>query len=476
MVTESETTAVDGEIYHYLPGFGNELSSEVIPGALPIGRNNPKNVPYGLYTEQLSGTSFTTPRATNRRTWLYRIQPSVANAAHESTTRPLGHCLGGGSPDECVGGIVDPLRWDRPAAAVDNDTDATTDFIDALQLTAAAQSGPKHGLSIYQYRGRLALSPRHLMNTDGDLVLVPSHGMLRVETELGRLTIAPREIGVIPRGIVFRMTCDDTHDAGGYVLEVDSPTGLQLPELGPIGANGLANPRDFLHPVAWSSSHNKDTYNVSSLLITKSSSQLYSRPLSHSPYNVIAWHGNYLPYKYNLHRFCPANAVVYDHLDPSIYTVLTCPSGTSDGTALVDLVVFPPTRVLATDQDTLRPPWFHRNMPMSEYMGLIDGSYDAKQGGGFVPGGASLHNACVPHGPDALTYARAVADPCEQPTRLHGGMAFMIETYLPLRVHPHVLARAQPEYRACWEGLEDTFTGWDALEKLEGNSNYRRET
>jgi homogentisate 1,2-dioxygenase len=525
----------------YLSGFGNELSSEVIPGAIPLHRNTPRMTPYRLYTEQLSGTAFTAPRARNRRTWLYRIQPLVLTTTHSpsgtttttasdtttiandapttntqsgttittattlktitttttttiaSTTTTSPWFLGKCDPATCQA-AVDPIRW-NPLQGGDGRTttssstkqvdttvgsapkvssgssNTTVDFLDGFYLLACAGE-PRNRVKIYQYRFPTTKSTtsRCLYNTDGDWLMVPHRGTLLVTTELGRMHVSPREIAMIPRNIVFQLTSsttvtnDDDDESpemamcAGYVLEVDSPTGLELPERGPIGANGLANPRDFLHPTAWCV--DQANYNNMEFEIwTKHEEQLYQRIIPHSPFNVVGWHGNYLPYKYHLNHFCAVNSVTYDHLDPSVYTVLTCPSAIH-GTALADVVVFPP-RMVATDSNTLRPPWFHRNV-MSEFMGLIDGSYDAKQGSGFQPGGASLHNLGTPHGPDAATYHNAVDDPCDTPIRLDKGMAFMFETYLPLKINPN-LHHYQTDYVHCWQGLTDQFTGWDQI-------------
>jgi homogentisate 1,2-dioxygenase len=493
---------VDGIVYRYQSGFGNELASEVIVGALPKGRNTPKNVPYGLYTEQLSGTAFTAPRAVNRRTWLYRIQPSVSmnstNATSNNENVPLHQYFGGCSPIDCVP-TVDACRWHPPPRRLQSDVDmqpeeatATVEpqnFIQALKLVCHGGSPQQlHGVAIYQYN-RLTASmltkDTHLVNADGDFVIVPCQVTLHITTELGCLTVRPTELAVMPRGMVFAVNLATTvapHDYGdgedvsggvdgepegamGYVLEVYSQSGgFQLPELGPIGSNGLANARDFLYPVAWCAVTNQNDYSARQhSIVTKMQSQLYCRTMDHTPYNVVAWHGNYLPYKYDLTRFCAVNSVTYDHLDPSLYTVLTCPSGTP-GVALVDVVLFPP-RVLATDVETLRPPWFHRNV-MSECMGLIYGQYDAKKSG-FRPGGASLHNCLVPHGPDASAYAAAVADPCEAPVKLADGMAFMFESCLPLHVAPQALNDTNwrdVTYTDCWQALSALdFTGWDLL-------------
>jgi homogentisate 1,2-dioxygenase len=479
----SVTEVVNGVTYSYQTGFGNELASEILPGALPLGRNTPKQVPYNLYTEQLSGTAFTAPRATNKRTWLYRIQPSVAlNASDSNTTTPSCHnqrlhqYFGGCNPSDCEP-VVDPCRWNPMPPVVVDDDDAESDFINSLKLMChAGDPVVKHGLAIYQYSGLTKdMDDTHMVNADGDFLFVPSTGTLQIHTELGRMTVAPTEIAVIPRGIVFQVNLVRNNSEGtqcsarGYVLEICTSTGFQLPELGPIGSNGLANARDFLFPVAWCAATDKDQYATPCVIVTKMHSELFSRQLDHSPYNVMAWHGNYLPYKYDLKRFCAVNSVTYDHLDPSLYTVLTCPSGTAAGTALADFVIFPP-RVMATDSNTLRPPWFHRNC-MSEYMGLIYGQYDAKNEG-FRPGGASLHNCMTPHGPDTDSYEKAVADPCETPVQFAGGMAFMFETCLSLKVSPEALNDSNwrdMQYAQCWQALSaQHFTGWNLLNDKEG--------
>jgi len=493
--TMHETETVDGVTYSYLTGFGNELSSECLPGALPKARNTPRLVPYNLYTEQLSGSAFTAPRNHTKRTWLYRIQPSVAvnttnnnhdaDAVNNNNTR-LNQYLGSGSchPNECRP-VVDALRWKPPQPTT---TSNNKDFWDSLQLQChAGDPATKCGLAIYQYAASAAgtsewPADRHYCNADGDFLIVPSQGTLVITTELGRLTVAPQEIAVVPRGMVYSVAsscpcASTTSTIIGYVLEIYSMTGFQLPELGPIGSNGLANPRDFWHPTASCVATTQSDYHQPHTIVTKQHSQLFSRTIDHSPYNVVAWHGNYLPYKYHLGKFCAVNSVTYDHLDPSLYTVLTCPSSAAAGTALADFVIFPP-RVLATDSNTLRPPWFHRNV-MSEYMGLVQGQYDAKADG-FVPGGSSLHNCLTPHGPDATSYEKAVADPCEQPTRLNGGLAFMFETYLSLGVTERALTVdngwRDVQYTQCWQALSaDQFEGWALLEEQQQQQQIRKE-
>jgi homogentisate 1,2-dioxygenase len=475
----AEHSGTTGDGLQYLSGFGNSFESECLPGALPVSRNNPRRVPYNLYTEQLSGTAFTAPRKENRRTWLYRIQPSVAGivgsaepVSSEHSSRYPTH-FGGVPPVECRAEI-NPLRW-NPLPVEKEDAVQEKDFISGMHLMCqAGDPSMKSGLAIYMYGCQTSMSQNnsHFCNTDGDLLIVPETGRLEIVTEVGIMTCRPTEIAVVPRGLVFQVnlvSSDDqssaaketaTAPARGYVLEVYNATGFQLPELGPIGSNGLANARDFMHPVAWCVA-DQETYHQANTIVTKSSSQLFTKTVDHSPYNVVAWHGNYLPYKYDLKRFCAVGSVSYDHLDPSVYTVLTCPTDHA-GTAMADFVIFPP-RVMATDSNTLRPPWFHRNT-MSEFMGLIEGQYDAKKG--FMAGGASLHNCMTPHGPDRESYTAAVQDPCESPVQLQGNLAFMFETCLPLSVAPAALEDARwrdVEYAACWDGLADDFSGWHLL-------------
>jgi homogentisate 1,2-dioxygenase len=481
MTTEPTAQSQDTDGLRYMGGFGNSFESECLPGALPIGRNNPRTVPFGLYTEQLSGTAFTAPRAENKRTWLYRIQPSVAGLGTARTAAATGNPsfpshFGGAAPDQCRA-AVDPIRW-KPMPTTPPSPKGK-DFVRGMHLQChAGDPATKNGVAIYMYDFWQSMSHgsnnTHLMNSDGDFLIVPQQGVLEIVTEMGRMIVAPTEIAVVPRGIVFQVNlwadpgdadtdATTTLPARGYMLEVYNASGFQLPERGLIGSNGLANDRDFLYPTA-ACIVDQESYRQSSTIWTKCGSKLFEKSTDHSPFNVVAWHGNYLPYKYNLKRFCAVGSVSFDHLDPSIYTVLTCPTDHT-GTAMCDFVIFPP-RILASDSNTLRPPWFHRNT-MSEYMGLIEGEYDAKVG--FQPGGASLHNCMVPHGPDSITYQKAVADPCAAPVKFEGGLAFMFETCLELSVSPVALGDEtwrEMNYAACWDGLEDRFTGWDQLNQL----------
>ena len=425
---------------HYLSGFGNEFASEAAPGILPEGQNSPQTPPRGLYTEQLSGTPFTAPRAENRRSWLYRIRPS---AMHRPFRRIDDGLLRTAPCDE-----ADPppnrLRWsplpfsDRPA-----------DFVESLATIGTnGEAGGRTGIGIHLYRATRPMTDRVFYDADGELLLVPQEGRLLLRTEFGALEAAPGEVAVIPRGVRFRTELPDGR-AGGYVCE--NYGGLfRLPELGPIGANGLANPRDFLYPGAAFEEREAPCE-----LVAKFEGHLWAAELDHSPLDVVAWRGNLAPCTYELARFNTMGTVSFDHPDPSIFTVLTSPTETP-GTANCDFVIFPPRWMVA--EHTFRPPFFHRNY-MSEFMGLVRGTYDAKAEG-FVPGGMSLHNCMSAHGPDRATFDRAVGADLK-PQKIADTLAFMFETRLVVRPTRFALETPalQQDYDSCWEGFETMFNG-----------------
>ncbi|MBX8543854.1 homogentisate 1,2-dioxygenase [Pseudomonas cichorii] len=418
----------------YQSGFGNHFSSEALPGALPVGQNSPQKHALGLYAELLSGTAFTVPRSEARRTWLYRIKPSAAHPRYERLTGQItGLEQGPITPNR--------LRWnafDIPAEP--------TDFIDGLiALASTCAADQAEGVSIYVYRANASMQ-RAFFNADGEWLVVPQQGRLRIVTELGLLDIEPQEIAVLPRGMKFSVQLlDDT--ARGYICE-NHGCALRLPDLGPIGSNGLANPRDFLAPIA--RFENSDTPVE---LVQKFLGELWSTQLDHSPFDVVGWHGNNVPYKYDLRRFNTIGTVSFDHPDPSIFTVLTAP-GAVHGQANIDFVIFPPRWMVA--ENTFRPPWFHRNL-MNEFMGLIEGVYDAKAEG-FMPGGASLHNCMSAHGPDNATAAKAIAAELK-PHKIDNTLAFMFETGKVLRPSRHALSceQLQRDYDACWNDMASLF-------------------
>jgi homogentisate 1,2-dioxygenase len=427
----------------YQSGFGNECATEAIAGTLPVGRNSPQRVAHGLYAEQLSGTAFTAPRHANRRSWMYRIRPAAMHGAFEPLAQPAFHNDFGNGPV-----APDQLRWSPlpwPAGP--------TDFVDGLFTMAGNGSAAlQHGVGIHLYAANRDMQRRWFYDADGELLIVPQLGGLHIETELGVLDVVPQEIAVIPRGIRFRVALHDADGNGGaargYVCENFGAL-LKLPDLGPIGSNGLANPRDFLAPNAA-----YEDVEGAFELIAKFQGHLWRAPIEHSPLDVVGWHGNYAPYKYDLRRFNTIGSISHDHPDPSIFLVLHSP-GEHEGVSNMDFVIFPP-RILAA-QDTFRPPWFHRNVA-SEFMGLVHGAYDAKAEG-FAPGGCSLHNSFTGHGPDAATFEKASASDTSKPDYIRDTMAFMFETRAVIRPTAQALAAAhrQRDYQASWTGLRKHF-------------------
>ncbi|KAK9797727.1 hypothetical protein WJX73_000948 [Symbiochloris irregularis] len=423
----------------YQTGFGNHFSSEAIPGTLPVGQNSPQECAFGLYAEQLSGSAFTAPRKDNLRTWLYRRHPSVGHGPFEAVPRPDLR-----PPDDTNSEVTpDQLRW-RP----DEASGSGLDFVQGLRPMCGSGSPlQKSGYQIYTYAFTEAMEDFCFCNADGDFLLVVQQGPLLIVTELGLLHVAPCEVCVLPRGMRFAVGSTDGALARGYVLEVFEGH-FTLPDLGLIGANGLANPRDFEVPVAHPCSERQQ--HQGHRLIQKLGGRLFAAQQQWSPFDVVAWHGNYVPYKYDLRKFCPMNTVRVDHADPSIFTVLTCPSAVP-GTAVADLVVFPPRWSVA--ENTFRPPYFHRNV-MNEYMGLICGAYEAKAT--FKPGGSSLHVCMSPHGPDLTSYNAATAIDTRAPQRLPSStMAFMFEVNHTPRVMRSALQspHLDQEYRQCWQGF-----------------------
>nr|WP_316644080.1 homogentisate 1,2-dioxygenase [uncultured Roseateles sp.] len=422
---------------HYQSGFGNQHASEAIAGSLPLGRNSPQQVAHGLYAELLSGAAFTAPRADNLRTWLYRRQPSVVVGSYQ----PLAHAgLKTGAKDG-VAAPPDPMRW-APQPLLDG----PHDFIAGLRtLVLNGDPDAQTGMAAHVYSANQSMERRAFVNADGELLIVPEQGALTITTELGVLEVAPGEIALLPRGMAFKVAVSGP--SRGYVCE-NYGAAFRLPELGPIGSNGLANPRDFQAPVAAFEAE-AGAYEI----VKKYGGRLWTAQQDHTPFNVVAWHGNLTPYKYDTKHFMVIGSISFDHPDPSIFTVLTSPSDTA-GWANVDFVIFPPRWLVA--EDTFRPPWYHRNV-MSEFMGLVQGQYDAKPEG-FKPGGASLHNSMVPHGPDTEAFARA-SNAALAPHKLDNTLAFMFETRWRLLPTAYAMQGAGLEttYAECWTALADNF-------------------
>ena len=446
----------------YQTGFGNGFATEAVEGALPVGQNSPQRAPLGLYAEQFSGTAFTVPRALNKRTWTYRIRPSVVHKPFKQIDNKRFRS----SPFNEIVTTPNQLRWDPLSVPTE-----PTDFIDGI--TTIAGNGDlfsQTGIAIHIYACNKGMGERYFYNADGEMLIVPEMGRLGILTELGLLQVGPGSVAVIPRGLKFRVEPaiegssikgalgDDPSNpqsairnpqsiARGYICE-NYGQQFRLPELGPIGANGLANPRDFETPVAWFEDL-EGTFE----LVAKFGGNLWSCEIDHSPLDVVAWHGNYAPYRYDLQRFNTIGSISFDHPDPSIFTVLTSPSG-EPGVANCDFVIFPDRWLVA--ENTFRPPWYHRNY-MSEYMGLIYGAYDAKESG-FFPGGGSLHNQMSAHGPDLDAFEKA-SNAQLVPQKLSGTMAFMLESRYIIRPTKFAMetSQLQHEYFEVWQKLKKNF-------------------
>ncbi|VAI00136.1 unnamed protein product [Triticum turgidum subsp. durum] len=390
-----------GDGYAYLSGLGNSFASEAVPGALPAdGHNSPLLCPLGLYAEQLSGTSFTTPRHRNLRTWMYRIKPSVTHDPFHPRDPPNPRLLADFHDPRAALATPTQLRW-RPADLPPRDADADLDFVDGLYTVCGAGSSfLRHGFAVHMYAANKSMDGCAFCNADGDFLIVPQQG----------------------------------------------------------SANGLASARDFLSPTAWFEQAHRPGY----IIVQKYGGELFTATQDFSPFNVVAWHGNYVPYKYDLSKFCPFNTVLFDHADPSVNTVLTAPTD-KPGVALLDFVIFPPRWLVA--ENTFRPPYYHRNC-MSEFMGLIYGVYEAKADG-FLPGGASLHSCMTPHGPDTKTYEATISKlggpDANTPTRLSGTLAFMFESALIPLVCRWALESPSRDldYYQCWIGLKSHFSHGD---------------
>ena len=431
----------------YMSGFGNHFVSEALENALPKGQNSPQVCPYKLYAEQLSGTAFTAPRKSNQRSWLYRLRPSVCHKPYVPIQ--MGNMV------SMFDGVCEPnpnpMRWD-PFDIPSDSSESPIDFIEGMSTVCGAGSANmRHGLAIHIYAANVSMKQRCFYNSDGDFLIVPQEGSLNIQTEFGWIEVAPNEICVIQRGIRYAVHLK-AGPVRGYILEVYGSR-FELPDLGPIGANGLANPQDFHTPIASFEDREGETFHV----ITKFQGRLFQASQEHSPFDVVAWRGNYAPYKYALSNFMPINAVSFDHADPSIFTVLT--SKTSEtGVALADFVIFPPR--WSVQERTFRPPYYHRNC-MSEFMGCIQGHYEAKKEG-FIPGGASLHNIMTPHGPDAKTFEEASTEHLK-PTRVADNtQSFMFESSLIMYVTEwgqNTSRKLQSDYFKCWQGLTKRFDG-----------------
>jgi len=427
----------------YQSGFGNTFQTEALKDALPQDQNNPQKCNFGLFAEQLSGTAFTVPRHSNQRTWIYRIEPSAKHDPFElaPNLNPLLH-------NNFKQLVPNPnqLKWkpfDKPKES------ESIDFVQGLRtICGAGDPTTRHGLAIYIYACNKSMVDTAFQSSDGSFLIVPQEGKLDITTELGKLSVEPNEICVIPMGLRFKV--DVGGSCRGYICEVFDGH-FQLPNLGPIGANGLASARDFLYPVA----AYEDRNDIKFRIVNKYQGHLFVAQQDHSCFDVVAWWGNYAPFKYALKNFCVINSVSFDHLDPSIFTVLTCPSA-KEGVAILDFVIFPPR--WSVQEKTFRPPYYHRNC-MSEFMGLIFGTYEAKEGA-LAPGGATLHSMMTPHGPDKDCFDKASNAELRPQRIAEGTQAFMFESSLSLALtkwSQDDSKKLDPDYSKGWKGIERRF-------------------
>lgn len=427
-----------GEKLKYLTGFNNHFETEALSGALPTKQNSPQRPPFGLYAEQLSGSAFTALRHENQKNWFYRIRPSVL---HE-LFKPFKQDFWKTGPFTDEQPTPNQMRWDPISPPT-----KPTDFIEGIITMAGNGSVAHHsGCGSHVYFMNKPMTDRFFYNSDGELLFVPRSGEILFRTECGNLSIKPGEIAVIPRGMKFQVS-PASNAAEGYLCE-NYGANFRLPGLGPMGANGLANPRHFLTPVA-----SYEDKSGKFKLITKFQGKFWEADIQHSPLDVVAWAGNYVPYKYDLRLFNTINTVSFDHPDPCIFTVLTSPTHTP-GVANVDFVIFPERWMVA--ENTFRPPYYHRNY-MSEFMGLIYGHYDAKPEG-FIPGGMSLHNAMSAHGPDSDAFESATQADLK-PQYLGKTLAFMFESnqvFVPTSFAMSTPS-LQKDYLGSWRGLKSHF-------------------
>jgi homogentisate 1,2-dioxygenase len=437
----SHTTSPHSATRRYQSGFGNQFATEAVPGSLPVGRNSPQQAAHGLYAELISGSAFTAPRVQNQRTWLYRRQPAVVVGAYQ----PYAQAFWKTGAAEALNPPPDPLRW-HPTE-VPAEAEQALDFVDGVRTVVCNGDAEAHtGMAAHLVLINRSMTGRAFVNADGELLLVPQQGMLHITTELGVLDVSPGEVALLPRGVAFRVDVDGPCRL--YMAE-NYGAPFRLPELGPIGSNGLANPRDFLAPVAAFEANSGPVQ-----LIKKAGGALWTAQQDHTPFDVVAWHGNLCPFKYDTAHFMVIGSISFDHPDPSIFTVLTSPTDTP-GVANCDFVIFPPRWMVA--EDTFRPPWYHRNV-MAEFMGLVLGQYDAKPEG-FRPGGMSLHNPMVPHGPDTEAFGKA-SQADLKPHKLDHTLAFMFESRWRFKPTAWALQGGAPldtAYAQCWAGLADQF-------------------
>ena len=347
--------------------------------------------------------------------------------------------------------VAKQLRW-KSLPQVPKDKQKT--FLQGLfSFCGSGSAEEKKGISIMGYSFNKDMGDNFFYSIDGDWLFVPQRGNLHLDTEMGKLLVKIGEFAVIPAGVKFRVMIPGNEDIQhqGWICEIYG-THLHLPELGPLGANGLANPQDFKIPVA-DFSNEKGEYRIFAKFLGK----FFVAESENSPLDIVAWRGNYYPFKYDFRNYNTMNSVSFDHPDPSIFTVLSAMSSTP-GVAILDLVVFKQRFMVA--ENTFRPPYYHRNI-MTEFMGNIYGEYDAKPSGGFEPGCSSLHSPMTPHGPESSVFEKASTAELE-PVKYKDTMSFMFESCFVLRIANSAIGSTgvpveDEKYHDCWKGFQNHF-------------------
>ncbi|KAI9822498.1 MAG: hypothetical protein M1827_000217 [Pycnora praestabilis] len=436
----------ENDPYEYQSGFGNTFESEAVPGTLPQGQNSPRNVRFGLYAEQMTASAFVAPRHLNRKAWLYRARPAVAhqgfddlpdNEDTESNFMPI---------NPRVHLCAQQLAW----LPFDIPSGDDINFVEGIK-TIAGSGEPtlREGIATHMYMANKSMNKQTYTNSDGDYLICPQQGSLDIQTEFGPLFVQPGEIVVLQRGQRFSVKLPDG-PSRGYILEIWG-SNFELPELGPLGANGLANARDFLHPTAKYEVTKHDSWQC----IYKLGGKYFKSKQEHSPFDVVAWHGNYVPYKYDLTKFVNVGSISVDHIDPSIFCVLTARSR-DPAAPLADFLIFSPRWDVASH--TYRPPYYHRNVA-SEFMGLLYGGYGGRSDE-FAPGGASYECGMVPHGVAYEEFKEATAEAPPEMQISKGAVAVMFESSRPFTITDYAWNSSKKHEHdpKMWDDLVDNFS------------------
>ncbi|KAF4335858.1 homogentisate 1 2-dioxygenase [Fusarium beomiforme] len=434
----------ENDPYEYQPGWGNRHQSEVIPGTLPIGQNNPQDRGFGLYTEGITYSSFAAPRGLNMSTYMYRARPSAAHQGYSriETKSHIENCFLSLNPK--VEPLYQQAEWSPFPLPRE---DETIDFTDGLHtLGGSGDPNLRQGIAVYVYMINSSMINKAYCNTDGDFLITPQLGIIDIQTEMGRLFVQPGEICVIQRGVRFRINlAEGVPVARGHIAEVWGSM-WELPDLGPIGGHGLANPRDFLYPVA----HIDEDLHVPFKIVVKNNGKHVVISQDHSPFDVVAWHGNCVPYKYDLTKFVAQNSTSVDHTDPSINTVLTAKS-VDPHVPLADYLWFGPRA--------------------TEMLACIYGA-GLGRSDDFLPGGCSYEGGHTPHGGFGEEYITEAILQHNEPRRiLENQMTIMVESSRTFLFTEYareicgVLHKQGTDYRV-WDKLPDRFSAHRLTKKL----------